>query len=297
MTRKLDWEKEGRNWPNRAASRFVEAAGLRWHVQQMGEGPSLVLLHGTGATTHSWGSILPLLAERFSVTAMDLPGHGFTSTPAAHRLSMPGMADAVAGLLDVLSVRPTIVAGHSAGAAILMRMDLDGHLDSDLLISLNGAILPLSGMAGQFFSPVAKILARTSLSARFFAWSADRDENAVKRLIDGTGSKLSQQDIDWYEMLARNTGHVWAAINMMANWELGPLERDLPKLKTRLVLVTGGEDGSIDPSTAFRVKDILPSARVEYLRGLGHLAHEEAPRQVADLIFRLVLEETRVFTA
>ena len=78
----LSWERDGRDWPNREASRFVEAGGLRWHVQQMGRGPVLLLLHGTGASTHSWRALLPLLAKSFTVVAPDLPGHGFTATPS-----------------------------------------------------------------------------------------------------------------------------------------------------------------------------------------------------------------------
>ena len=58
----LDWATDGADWPNREASRFVEAAGLRWHVQVMGAGPVLLLLHGTGASTHSWRDVMPKLA-------------------------------------------------------------------------------------------------------------------------------------------------------------------------------------------------------------------------------------------
>jgi len=122
VTDRLVWERDGRDWPNRQASRFVQAVGLRWHVQVMGAGPVLLLLHGTGASTHSWRDLAPLLAKSFTVIAADLPGHGFTSTPPAHRLSLPGMAQSVAELLRVLDLRPTLVAGHSAGAAILVRM-------------------------------------------------------------------------------------------------------------------------------------------------------------------------------
>ncbi|WP_026380044.1 alpha/beta fold hydrolase BchO [Afifella pfennigii] len=287
MTERLRWDREGLGWPNREASRFVEAAGLNWHVQEMGKGPLLLLVHGTGATTHSWAAILPLLSAHFRVVAMDLPGHGFTDKPAARRLSMPGMAKDLAALLDALELKPQMVVGHSAGAAILMRMCLDGLAHPKLLVSLNGALLPLSGMAGQFFSPMAKAMARSTLSAHFFSWSATRDRRSVTRLIDGTGSKLPRQDIEWYEMLARNPGHVWAAINMMANWELGPLERDMTRLETPLVLIAAGEDRSISPETAFRVKEKIPAAEVEYVTGLGHLAHEEDPQAMAELFLRL----------
>jgi magnesium chelatase accessory protein len=45
----LVWNRDGGDWPNREASGFVEAAGSRWHVQKMGQGPPLLLIHGTGA--------------------------------------------------------------------------------------------------------------------------------------------------------------------------------------------------------------------------------------------------------
>ena len=91
-SRRLGWERDGSDWPNRRHSRFVDAAGLRWHVQCAGAGPSLLLLHGTGAATHSWRDVLPRLATRFRVVAPDLPGHGFSSAPEDRGFSLPGMA-------------------------------------------------------------------------------------------------------------------------------------------------------------------------------------------------------------
>ena len=88
----LDFARDGADWPNREASRFVEAGGLSWHVQVMGQGPDLLLLHGTGGATHSWRGLAPLLAQHFRVVAPDLPGHGFTTARRAPDLSLPGMA-------------------------------------------------------------------------------------------------------------------------------------------------------------------------------------------------------------
>ena len=95
----LQWDTDGRDWPNRQTSRFVDAGGLRWHVQCAGEGPVALLLHGTGASTHSWRGVLPLLAEHYTVVAPDLPGHGFSGAGADDCYSLPGMAGAVASLL------------------------------------------------------------------------------------------------------------------------------------------------------------------------------------------------------
>ena len=122
----LIWDRDGRDWPHREASQFVTAGGITWHVQQYGQGPPLLLVHGTGASTHSWAWLAPLLAGRFSLVAMDLPGHGFTSAIPAARMSLPAISAALGDLLRTLHIAPAIAVGHSAGAAILARMALDG---------------------------------------------------------------------------------------------------------------------------------------------------------------------------
>ncbi|TNF56789.1 MAG: alpha/beta fold hydrolase [Gammaproteobacteria bacterium] len=286
MPERPQWEREGQDWPNREASRFDLAEGLRWHLQVMGQGPRLLLVHGTGAATHSWGGLVPLLAERFEVLAPDLPGHGFTASPSGTALSLPWMAHALGGLLRRLGKAPDLVVGHSAGAAILARMCLDGLIAPRALISLNGALLPLRGMPGHFFSPAAKLAAATPLLPRFFAWRA-ASPGAVERLVESTGSSLDARGIELYRRLVSCPGHVGAALNMMANWDLAPLQRDLSHLKTPLYLVVGDRDWTVPPTDAQRVRQLVPQAQVITLPRLGHLAHEERPREVADLIGRL----------
>jgi len=281
----LVWSRDGGDWPNREASSFVEAAGIRWHVQKMGQGPPLLLIHGTGAATHSWRGLMPILAQRFSVIAPDLPGHGFTQPPPAHRLALPGMASDVGQLLRVLKVKPAIVAGHSAGAAILARMCLDGTIAPELLVSLNGAFMPFGGIANRLISPLTQLLVMNPFVPRAFAWQASH-EGAVERLIQNTGSTIDARGVALYRKLVRSPTHVAAALRMMANWRLEPLLHDLPRLTTKLVLVAAEGDRSISPDVARQIREIYPQAIIERLPGLGHLAHEEQPRVVADLITR-----------
>ena len=275
-------------WPNREASRNVRAAGLRWHVQVMGAGPALLLLHGTGASTHSWRDVMPLLAAHYTVVAPDLPGHGGTECPATARLSLSGMARALQGLLQVMDVRPVSAAGHSAGAAILARMTLGGAIAPGSITSLNGAFLPLQGVAAQVFSPLARVLVGLPGVPQLFAWQAGRP-GTVDRLLEGTGSVLDAAGVAGYARLVADPGHVQAALGMMAQWDLAPLVRDLPRLDTRLLLVTGDRDRSVPPAQASAVSAMVPGARVVTLAGLGHLAHEERPAEAAALI----LEQAR----
>ena len=280
--------RDGRDWPNTDASQMVEAGGLRWHVQRMGAGPKMLLVHGTGASTHSWRALAPMLATRFDILAPDLPGHGFSDKLRSGVPSLPAMSKALHQLLDALDFQPEIVVGHSAGAAILTRMCLDGLIAPRLLVSLNGAFLPFEGLAGHLFPPMARLLFLNPIAPRLFAWSADKA--AVSRLLRGMGSVIEPAGIDQYVRLFGNKTHVEGVLAMLANWDLVPLQRDLPKLKTPLALIAAAQDRAVPPETARQIQARLPGARIERLRGLGHLAHEENPTLVAELIGRLADE-------
>jgi magnesium chelatase accessory protein len=280
------WECDGRDWPNRAFSEFVLAGGVRWHVQRMGEGPVLLLLHGTGAATHSWRDFAPILAENFTLIAPDLPGHGFTSSPPYEQMSLPGMAAAVGALVDTLQVRPELALGHSAGAAILIWACLEGRIAPQGLISINGALMPWRGLPGHIFSPVAKLLAGSGLVSRLFAWRAG-NRREVERLVESTGSTLEPIGLDLYQRMIRFPSHVRATLSMMANWDLALIEQALPKLPAPLYLIVGEGDMTVSPREARRVRERLPSAELIALPGLGHLAHEEQPAEVAAVVRRV----------
>jgi magnesium chelatase accessory protein len=279
---RLAFALDGADWPNRGASAFVEAGGFNWHVQRMGEGPKLLLLHGTGASTHSFEALEPLLARRFEVVAPDLPGHGFTAASKAPDLSLPGMARSVAALLTALDFRPAVVVGHSAGAAILARLCLDLRIAPKLFVSLNGAFLPFGGAARFLFPSMARLLFLNPVAPRLFAWSAN--DGSVANLLRGTGSKIGRRGVGFYARLLANPDHVAGALGMMANWDLTDLRRDLPDLEPDVLLIVGQNDKAIPPEAATVVAAEVPGAAVEKIPHAGHLAHEEEPKRVCELI-------------
>ncbi len=292
MADRLQWHTDGLDWPNRAASRFVDAAGLRWHVQQFGpppeSAPAIVLLHGTGSSSHSWRDVAPQLGRQYSVLALDLPGHAFTSAPAsAAGQSLPGMAQRVGALLAQLQLQPALLVGHSAGAAIAARRVLDGAVSPRALVSLNGAFLGFGGLAGAIFSPLARLLAAGSATAKFFAWQA-RDPAVVNKLLRGTGSVLDPLGTRLYARLLQCPAHVGAALAMMAHWDLAPLERELPQLQLPVQLVAAENDQTVPASQASLVAARLPQAELVLWPMLGHLAHEESPAQCVRLIAGLL---------
>ncbi|MCU0967360.1 MAG: alpha/beta fold hydrolase [Rubrivivax sp.] len=283
MTRPLDWAIDGAHWPWRDASRFVDAGGLRWHVQRgiPGAGrPRLLLVHGTGASTHTWRALWPLVATRFEPLAMDLPGHAFSSAPAPQRLALPAMAQSVAALLEALDFRPHLALGHSAGAAIVARMALDGQLDGAGLAAINGAYLPYGGLAAPLFTPLARALHGAGWVARLFARRA-ADPAVVRRLVEGTGSRLDGDGLALYGRLMTSPAHAAAALGMMAHWDLRALARELPALPAPLHLLVGAADRATPPRQARRVAALRPGSTVEVVPRAGHLVHEEDAAAVA----------------
>jgi magnesium chelatase accessory protein len=281
------WEREKSTWPNHELSRFVTAAGMSWHVQRAGSGPVMLLLHGTGASTHSWRKLIPLLARNYTVLAVDLPGHGFTDPAAtASAASIAGMSDRLAALLRELQLRPEYCVGHSAGAVILCRLALDGHAAPRVIISLNGAFLPLAGAAGVLFSPIARLMASGPLVPRLIAWSAGNTAN-VKRMIAGTGSRLDAEGLELYARLVRRPEHVAGALAMMGNWDLYGFERQLTQLATPLALIVAGNDRTVPPVQALAVQQRVARAEIHPLPGLGHLAHEEDPQRVTEQLMQI----------
>jgi magnesium chelatase accessory protein len=300
----LDWARDGAAWPHRAHSRFVDAAGLRWHVQHWpapahSGAPCVVLLHGTGASSHSWRALAPRLANRAEVVALDLPGHGFSGAPAPERraavFTLPSMARGVAALLATLGQRPALIVGHSAGAALALQMVLDTSVRPRAVLALNAALLPMGGPLWPVMASSARWIAGREWITRGLARRAQQPA-LVRQLIDGTGSRLDDEGQALYARLVQSPAHVASTLAMMAHWELPPLLARLPALRTPLQLLVGEGDRTVPPWQSRHVWHRLPlGTRLPLiaLPGLGHLAHEEDPDAVALAVDALLREPAR----
>jgi magnesium chelatase accessory protein len=272
----MNWEAARGFWPNARYSRHVEVGPLRWHVQEAGSGPCLLLLHGAGSSTHTWRRLLPALARDFHVVAPDLPGQGFSRPGARGRYGLAEMSADIARLLADQDLSPDGIVGHSAGAAIGLRLALDLPARPRAVACINAALEDFRGPAGAVFPALAQVLATTPLPAYAFSRAA-RFPSTVRRAIASTGSTIDATGLDLYRWLLMDAGHVDATLRMMANWKLTELVGDLPRLRAPTLFIVGANDRAVTPATSFRASGRIERARVEVLEGLGHLLHEEAP--------------------
>ena len=286
MSRPLDWNSDGRIWPHRDASQFVSAGSARWHVQRMGKAegrPQVLLLHGTGGSVHSWRDLMPLLAEHYDVIAPDLPRHAFTTGHPPEDMALPTMASAIADLVRRMNLRPAMIVGHSAGAALALQLALDHHFDGPI-VGLNSALRPFPGPAAQLFPALAKVLFVNPFVPRIFSAAASFRKEGERFLYRSTGSEIDAEGMACYQALLRNSRHTKGALAMMANWDLPTLRTRMSEVQNRVLLVHSDKDKAIPLDWAKEAHSWLPDARLEVMKGYGHLAHEEAPEAAAKLI-------------
>jgi magnesium chelatase accessory protein len=259
----------------------VAADGLRWRVVEAGEGDTILLLHGTGASSHSWRGVMSLLASTHHVVAIDLPGHGGTAITSSRDYALDRMGRGVFALLDVLKCSPALVAGHSAGAAILTWMCAQKPF-TKTFISFNGAFYPFAGPFAALFSPIAKLMAINPFLPRILSGVAS--VSTVERLLRDTGSNLSPAAIQDYYQLFKQPRHIAGALGMMAAWDLRDVEMWLARIEAECIFVAGSNDKTVPRATADRAAARCRKAKVLHVKGFGHLLHEEAPERAADII-------------
>lgn len=272
------------DWPGRASSRIVAARPHRWHVQVTGDGPDVLLLHGAGSSSHSWAGLIPHLADRHRVIALDLPGHGWTRSPRG-RARLGDVATDIATLCAQESWAPELVIGHSAGGAVGLELARQGLLQPRHLVVINGALESFRGAAGVLFPVMAKVLALNPFTGLLIS-QGSRSVSQVRSILASAGTTLDDAGLARYAHLIQRRTHVDGTLAMMAQWSLDDLNGALPRIAVPTLFVHGENDGAVAVTVARRAASVMPAADLVTLPGIGHLAQEEAPETVADLIRR-----------
>jgi pimeloyl-ACP methyl ester carboxylesterase len=143
---------------------------------------------------------------------------------------------------------------------------------------------------GVYLAPAAaRLMAQSRLAAGVISLQARNAHNVV-RLVRSTGSVLDDRGVELYQRLALCPGHVAGVLAMLAAWDLAPLEANLPRLDTPLLLLAGEHDGVIPLQQQRNLARHIHSARLRVVQHAGHLLHEERPA----FISQLLLQETAV---
>ena len=290
MTSQAAWHAVSEFWPRAETSRFVRLRNIDFHVQISGAGEDVLLLHGAGASAHSFAGLAARLSERHRVIAPDLPGQGYTTLLPVEAVGLAPFVDYLHELMSKLVARPRWIIGHSAGAALGTQYALDTHPLPKGILCINAAFKPFGSIAAPVFSKTAKWFARSQWLPKALASPALRWRATGSMLAD-TGSAVDPLMSRCYDTLLRNPEHIAGTLRMMAGWDLPPLLRRLSSLQTPVWLAAAEGDLTISPERSTWVANDLPRARSVRIPDLGHLAHEEKP-EIFDELFQEMVAKT-----
>jgi magnesium chelatase accessory protein len=272
------------DWPNRQHSQLISIGELDWHVQLTGKGPVVLLLHGTGSSTHSWSDLIPLLEPHAQILVPDLPGHAFTLGAKLSDLKLDVIARSLQLLIDRLGIEaPSIVVGHSAGAPLALRFAVAASKQPKLVIALNPSFIPPPAVYTSFFGPLLGPLTRSSTLSSLLA-SLTPSLGMVDKLLDSTNTILPEARRVHYRKLFGRPDHVRGSMNFMAAADIQKVLLEADLYQGKLICVLGNQDAWIPVKPLERIiGEYFPAAEIIKWEG-GHIMHELEPNKVAKLI-------------
>lgn len=277
------------DWPHRAKSVLIRCRPHEWHVQIFGSGQDVLCLHGAGASGHSFHPLVPHLPG-FRLILVDLPGQGFTRAGGMQRFGLDAMADDLVTLCADQDWRPEIVIGHSAGAAVALRMAEILPAPPRAVVGINAALGTFDGFEGWLFPKLARAMHASPFIAQIVTQFSSKRKQ-VEKLLAGTGSPLDDAGVTLYQRLVARTSHVEGTLGMMAQWRLEPLLERLPQMDVPTLLIGSDKDRAVPCIVSRESAQKMPRATYAEITGFGHLVHEEAPARVAALILPFVADQ------
>jgi pimeloyl-ACP methyl ester carboxylesterase len=248
---------------------FVTAGDLEIYVEQVGQGPDVLLIGGLGDTVESWQYQLDGLADRYRVTAFDNRGAGRTGMPEAPA-TVEAMADDAAGVLRALDIPSAHVAGFSGGSIIAQELALrHPRLVRSLVLQSTWAAPDAYLRAWMRF---VHWLVEVAPSERAFLEGFLLDIYTARAHNDGTVDAIIDEALAFAHKQA--TKDVQAHLDAFIRHDT--TDR-LPEIAAPTLVLAGGRDSTSRPELCRAVAELIPGARFEVMKDECHQPFQEVP--------------------
>jgi magnesium chelatase accessory protein len=193
------------------------------------------------------------------------------------------MTDAVITLLHALDVRPSIGVGHSAGAALLLRLAVSSLNNSpQSIIGVNSALVPINAL-GQMLLPVSRPFFELA-PVRAGLGALMRSGTLARTVLRSTGTPLDPEQEARYAALLTDETRVGAVLRMMTRWDLATLQTTFPHLRIPVTLVHSRNEPWVSFDDLLDATRAMPMRSVIDMTPAGHLIPDEKPVALADVI-------------
>jgi pimeloyl-ACP methyl ester carboxylesterase len=267
-------------------SRTAEIDRVKLHYLTAGHGTALILLHGYAETSLMWQPIIPVLAERFTVIAPDLPGIGDSDIPAGG-LDMKSAAVRIHDLAKSLGVQKAEVVGHDIGLMVAYAYAAQFSTEVTKLVLMDAFLPGVSGWEAVYNNP----------NIWHFRFNGPTPEALVQ------GRERTYFDYFWNDLAADRTHSIpeadrkaYAAAysrpgRMHAGWayfvSFQQAAKDFAQLsqtKLTMPVLTIGGDKSLGEALAQQTKLVATDVTVVVLKDTGHWVLEERPKETTNAL-------------
>ena len=271
-------------------SRTKDVDGVRLQYLTAGKGPAVILLHGYAETSRMWKPIIPLLAERFTVVAPDLPGIGDSAIPA-NGLDMKAAAIRIHELARKLGVEKARVVGHDIGLMVAYAYAAQFPAETEKLVVMDAFLPGVSGWEAIYNNPAIWHFRFHGATPEALVQGRERTYFAYfwNDLAADKNRSLPLADREAYIAAYARPGRMKAA---WAYFESFPqTAKDFaPLSQTKLampVLSIGGEK-SLGDALGEQMKLVASDVTVVVLKDTGHWIMEERPKETMDAIVKFL---------
>jgi pimeloyl-ACP methyl ester carboxylesterase len=270
-------------------SRFVDTGDVRLHAVTGGDGPALLLIHGWPETWYAWRHVMPALAERFTVIAVDQRGIGLSDKPA-DGYDTGTLANDMVALMDALGHERFAVAGHDTGFTIAYALAAD-HADRVERVIL--AEIPGSPGA----SPAPPVFVPAPINNRLWHLPFNRVENLPEQLVTGRedvffgyefavqGGKLPGEVVEYYVSLLTDPESLRGSFAWYRALDatIAQNQQRASRPLSMPVLAIGGEL-SYGEQVAETMRPVAGDVQGVVIPGSGHWVAEQAPDELVAAI-------------
>lgn len=258
-------------------SRYIEVGrnGERIHYVQAGTGPHLVFLHGIGASLFVWRFLIPFFTDRYTVTAIDLPGFGRSHKNTRADYGLDAQRTRLLEILDALGIETCALVGSSMGGAIALWM---AHADprrfprvAVLAPATNPTVIPLRTSRLLGYAPYAHRVVNRHTMRWIYSQVVARRDLVVHETIDAYLEPFLDEGVSARSFLS--------ALRLLG-------DRRMPEcfagLTSDVLIIGGARDRLVQSRSLLRLQEILPHAKSVIHPTAGHHMMEDDPQWTAE---------------
>jgi pimeloyl-ACP methyl ester carboxylesterase len=267
-----------RNKYANAASQFMTIQGMPVHYRDEGSGTTLVLLHGTGASLHTWDGWISPLEHDFRIVRLDLPGFGLTGPAPDDDYTIRRYVGFLREFTQRLELDQFHLAGNSLGGRIAWNYALEHADDVDRLVLIDAAGYPREQTLDS--SMIFKIARTPGINWLFTVMTPRSMTERSLREVYGDPDKVTEDIIDRYFELSLRPGNRRAFVERVLDADADS-DGDHRKISQPTLILWGVEDRWIPLADARGFADDIEGSRLRVFPGVGHIPMEELPGQSA----------------